>query len=101
MPLAMVDDLLAMSTCGQESLSLNIYMNTLIELKKLKFHTPNKDCKRKCHNINVGPKNKLCPKLQVHGTQMEEVDHDTYLGDVVSGDGKNTKNVREKKIPKD
>ena len=32
MPLVMVDDLLAMSTCGQESLSLNINTNTQIEL---------------------------------------------------------------------
>ena len=101
MPLAMMDDLLNMSTCGQESLSLNIYMNTQIELKKLKFHTPNKDGKSKCHKIHVGPKNKLCPKLQVHGTQMEEVDYDTYVtyvGDVVSGDGKNTENVKKKNI---
>ena len=62
----------------------------------MKFHTPNKDGKSKCHTIHVAPKNKLCPKLQVHGTQMEEVDHDTYLGYFVSGDGKNTKNVKKR-----
>ena len=96
MPLSMVDDLLAISTCGQESLALNTYMNTKIELKKLKFHTPNANGKTKCHKIHVGPKNKLCPQLQVHGTPMVEVDQDTYLGDIVSGDGKNSKNVKQR-----
>ena len=33
--LSMVDDKLAFSTCGQESLSLNTHINTHIELKKL------------------------------------------------------------------
>ena len=96
MPLAMVDDLLAMSTCGQESLSLNVYMNTQIELKKLKFHTPDENGKTKCHKIHVGPKSKICPQLEVHGTKLVEVDHDTYLGDIISGDGKNSKNVKKR-----
>ena len=95
-PLAMVDDLLAMSTCGQESVSMNTFMNTQIELKKMRFHTPDKNGKTKCHKIHVGPKNNLCPHLEVHGTKMVEVDHDTYLGDIVSSDGKNTKNVRNR-----
>ena len=40
--LSMVDDLLAISTCGQDSLALNTHINTHIELKRLKFHTPSK-----------------------------------------------------------
>ena len=95
-PLAMVDDLFAMSNCGQESLALNTYMNTQVELKKLKFHTPNKSGKTKCHKIHVGAKNSVCPKLEVHGTPMIEVDFDTYLGDIVSGDGRNTRNVKNR-----
>jgi hypothetical protein len=34
--------------------------------------------------------------LRVHGTVMESVTHDTYLGDVISGDGRNTKNVSKR-----
>ena len=96
MPLAMVDDLLAIAPCGQESLSLNTFMNVQIECKKLKFHTPDEKGKTKCHKLHVGPRNKLCPPLEVHGTPMVEVDHDTYLGDIVSADGKNTRNVRKR-----
>ena len=41
----------------------------------------------------------MCPELKVHGTVMEGVEQDTYLGDVISSDGKNRKNV-EKRISK-
>ena len=65
-------------------------------MKKLKFHTPDKEGKSKCHKIHVGRDSKFCPQLKVHGTTMETVQGDTYLGDVVSGDGKNTKNVQKR-----
>ena len=37
--LSMVDDM-AISSFGQESVSINTYINTHVELKKLKLHTP-------------------------------------------------------------
>ena len=37
-----------------------------------------------------------CSVLQVHGTVMEDVIHDTYLGDVISGDGRNTRNINKR-----
>ena len=39
MPLAMVDDLLAMAKCGLNSTNLNITINNEIKFKKLKFQT--------------------------------------------------------------
>ena len=42
LPLAMCDDLLGISACCQSSLSLNTFINAQIELKKLRFHTPDK-----------------------------------------------------------
>ena len=46
--LSMVDDMLAFANCGQESVALNTYINTHIELKKMKFHTPDSKGKTKC-----------------------------------------------------
>ena len=61
-PLGMMDDLLGISKCGIESVELNAYMNTKIELMKLKFHTPDSKGKTKCHKIHVGKhKTKECP----------------------------------------
>ena len=96
LPLSMCDDLLAISRCGHSSLSMNTYINTQIELKKLKFHTPNKDGKTKCHKLHIGKKDNMCPELKVHGTTMVQVTEDTYLGDIISSDGKNKKNIQNR-----
>ena len=53
-PLAMVDDLLAVSSCGFSSTAINTTINTLIELKKLKFHVPESNKKSKCHYLHIG-----------------------------------------------
>ena len=92
MPLAMVDDLLGIVRCGGESLDLNTTINSRIDMKKLKFHTPKENGKSKCHSLHVG-KHSDCPPLKVHGCPMERVSSDTYLGDVISSDGKNTLNI--------
>ena len=92
-PLAMVDDILAISKCGIESIELNTYINTQIELKKLRFHVPDKSGKSKCHKLHVGKVQKNCPQLMVHGEQIECVNEDMYLGDLISSDGKNKKNI--------
>ena len=64
--------------------------------EKLKFHVPDEKGKSKCHKIHVGGNNKFCPTLKVHGTEMESVKEDTYLGDIISGNGKNTKNIQNR-----
>ena len=99
MPLAMVDDINAISRCGLDSIALNTYINTQIELKKLRFHVPDMNGKSKCHKMHVGDHKGTCPELKVHGTVMESVTEDSYLGDILSSDGKNKKNV-EKRISK-
>ena len=93
MPLAMVDDLLAMAKCGLDSTKVNIDINTMIEMKKLNFHTPDINGKSKCHTIHIGKRNENCPKLKVHGYDMERVTSDCYLGDIISSDGKNKLNI--------
>ena len=64
MPLAMVDDLIGVAACGHESLAMNTFINTQIELKKLQFHTPDES---KCNVMHVGKSSGICPQLlQVH-----------------------------------
>ena len=41
-------------------------------------------------------KNEFCPTLLVHGTQMPAVSSDTYLGDVICGDGTNKLNIENR-----
>ena len=93
LPLAMVDDINAISKCGVESVELNSFINTEIEMKKLKFHVPDVNGKSKCHKMHIGTKHGCCPILKVHNTVVEEVTEDTYLGDILSSDGRNNKNI--------
>ena len=64
LPLAFVDDLNGISKCGEESSALNIFLTTQIELKKLKFHVPDKEGKTKCHKMHIGKKHSMCPTLR-------------------------------------
>ena len=92
-PLAILDDLLSIAHCGFKSLEVNTFINTQIEMKRLRFHTPDANGKTKCHKMHVGRKNEHCPVLQVHGTEMQEVSSDVYLGDEISADGSNRRNI--------
>ena len=38
----------------------------------------------------------MCPTLKGHGTIIPEVTEDVYLGDILSSDGKNTKNIKQR-----
>ena len=95
-PLAMVDDLLVIAKCGEKSKDVNIFVNAAIEMKKLRFHTPGSDGKSKCHTLHVGKNKTDCPKMEVHKCPMEKVDSDEYLGDIISNNGKNTKNIQKR-----
>ena len=72
------------------------FINVQIEMKKFKLHTPGLDGKTKCHKIHIGRKNEFCPTLLVHDTMMPEAASDTYLGDVISGDGSNKLNIQSR-----
>ena len=93
---AMCDDLNGVAKCGLESVALNTFITAQIELKKLRFHVPDKQGKSKCHKMHVGKKHETCPILEVHGTVMEDVKFDTYLGDIISSDGRNTRNLKKR-----
>jgi exonuclease III len=85
--LAMVDDLAKISTCGIESVKDNSYVNAKIEQNKLLFNGP------KCHQMHAGKPSKTCPALRAHTTHMDVVSEEKYIGDIISNDGKHTKNI--------
>ena len=59
----------------------------------MRFHTPDEKGKSKCH---VGKQKTECADAKVHGFSLEKVKSDTYLGDIISHDGKNKKNVESR-----
>ena len=72
-PLAMVDNLLSITSCGFKTTQMNISIITLIELKKLEFDLPQANKKSKCHTLHVGKINKCCSGMTVHGVEADRV----------------------------
>ena len=89
-PLTMVDDILSITNCGMESVMANAFINSQIEQNKLTLNT------NKCHKLHLGNKKDLCPKLSAHQQEMKEKSQEKYLGDIVSSDGTNNNNIKNK-----
>ena len=114
-PLAMIDDLLIVSECGYRTTMANSFINAKSNLKKLQLGTD------KCHKMHVGKKriDEVCPDVFVDGLKveevtevetnntemkdefsgkimMEEVPEEKYLGDILSCDGRNIKNIQSR-----
>ena len=85
-----------LTSCGVESIEMNITINTLIELKKLQFHVPQVNKKSKCHLMHIGKSNGVCPDMKVHGHTVDRVSQAVYLGDVISQDGSNTSRINDR-----
>ena len=80
--LAMIDDVMGMSACGDSSVELNAIINSKIETRKLRLS------KDKCFKIHISKTGSSCHQiLKVHDDDMKNVSQATYLGDVISEKG--------------
>ena len=114
-PLGMVDDLFTISNCGFKTTMMNQYINSKTAMKRLQFGTS------KCVKLHVGKSCNptLCKDLFVGGWKVEVVtdeitgtcsqneefigqvkmgvkNEQMYLGDIISTDGKHSKNVQHR-----
>ena len=110
-PLGMVDDLVCISSCGLPTTLMNTFLNAKTSIKKLQFGVD------KCHKIHIGNNDIKCPELFIDNWKlvkkdnlktgyenldevlddeapMEDVSFDKYLGDLISADGSNDKNIK-------
>jgi hypothetical protein len=112
-PLSMLDDLITISECGHKTAMVNSYVRFKTSSKKLQFGPT------KCKKMHVGKYKEdfKCQPLYVDNWKetevedsdtgnikvedtcdgdeiMEEKDSERYLGDVISKDGKNIKNIQ-------
>ena len=88
LPLTYIDDKAGIAKCGDDSVKLNILLTTQIESKRLKFNEGHSTRKGKCFRMHVGRDEKQCKVLKVHDKLITEVKELTYLGDMVTSDGK-------------
>ena len=113
-PLAMIDDLVCISKCGINSVKMNSFINSKSNLKKLQFGLS------KCHVMHVGIQKSYCPELKLDewdiksvedintgekmqvdeflgASRLESTDSEKYLGDIISKNGSNTKNIESRR----
>ena len=95
MPLAMIDDILAIAHCGFKSVATNTFVNCKLEMKKLLFSDT------KCKQVHVGKDCPFCPTLEVHGKAIDKSSFEKYLGDIIAesivNNGCNDKNINNRK----
>ena len=112
----MMDDLCSISTCGVETIKSNSYINYKISSKKLQCGA------NKCKRMHIGSTRKptICCDLIIDGwreknvtcvetgvTHLEDAYEgdmlletslgERYLGDIISQDGKNDKNITQRR----
>ena len=112
-PLSMVDDLLSISECGYKTKSIHAYLTFKTDSKKLQFGA------QKCKKLHVGKtfEEYKCQTLKINNweevevlneeTGVEDIEdicndeleiekkvEEKYLGDIVSVDGRNIKNIK-------
>ena len=112
-PLGMVDDLLCVSECGPKSSMINGFINCKTSSKKLMFgvekckklHVGKTSVEFKCQDLFLDKWTEIEIKeeeseetkykdLYDGENIMEQKEEDRYLGDIISVDGKNIKNIR-------
>ena len=77
--LAMIDNVLGMSRCGEEFIELNVIINAKMESKKLRLSKEN------CFKIHICKGTIECFQiLKVHEKNMKNVSQAKYLGDLIS-----------------
>ena len=114
-PLSMIDDVRVVSECGFKTTSSNAFITFKTDSKKLQFGA------KKCKKLHVGKKCEKfkCETLKIDNWEeveivndetgveeisdvcngsliMEEKYEEKYLGDILSTDGKNIKNVKSR-----
>ena len=89
-PLLMIDDAIAVSQCGPDSVIVNALIQSKVEMKNLRLgHS-------KCFQMHVGNNKTCCPILKVHNQDMLTSNRERYLGDIITSDCRINDNIQER-----
>ena len=89
-PLLMLDDAIAISECGPDSIKVNALIQSKVRMKNLRLgHS-------KCFQMHIGKDKTCCPVLQVRDEIMLTSEREKYLGDIISSSCKINDNIDER-----
>jgi hypothetical protein len=86
-PLLMLDDAIAISECGPESVKVNALIQSKVDMKSLRLGHA------KCFKMHVGKNAACCPVLKVQDKEMLTSKREKYLGDILTNDCKINSNI--------
>ena len=89
-PLAMIDDILAVTDCSVESVKMNALIKSKVDHKNLELGP------EKCFKMHVGQQDDCCPTLKIDNELMLTSNNEKYLGDILTTDGKINQNIQER-----
>ena len=89
-PLSYIDDVLGITKWSSSSVKLNALIQSKMNHKKLQLN------QSKCFKMHVGKPSECCPELKIDGKKMISVEKETYLGEILSSDGRLTDNIKER-----
>ena len=89
-PLSMIDDIIAVTTCSLNSIYINATIEAKTKAKQLELS------QKKSAHMHIGKNEKSCKQLTVNGCAMATSSKQTYLGDVLSSNGKTDMNITER-----
>ena len=81
-PLAMIDDILAVTNCSTSSLKINAMIESLVNSKQLRMGAS------KCFQIHIGKSKDKCRRLYINQSVMNTSTKEKYLGSILTSDGK-------------
>ena len=89
-PLLMIDDAIAITECGPESVKVNALIQSKVDMKNLRLGHG------KCFKMHVGKNTCCCPILKVQDKNMLTSSREKYLGDIITSDCKINSNIEER-----
>ena len=91
-PLALIDDVVAVTKSGIDTIQMNAKINMKMESKKLRLSAD------KCKHLHISKKKSECLiNLKVHNGEMMKADNCAYLGDRISTDGSLDLTIEERR----
>ena len=89
-PLSLIDDILCVSTCSEDSVIMNSIIQSKLQGKQLLLGH------KKSFQMHIGKNIECCPTLTVHDKPMNTSNEERYLGDILTSDCKLDSNIHDR-----
>ena len=91
MPLSLIDDIIAVSTCSPKYVLTNATIHTGKNTRQTSGAWS-----QKCFQMHIGKSCESWPLLNIHGKEMSKVESVKYLGQIITSNGRLESDISER-----